>query len=270
MLLGYVFPWGKPYRNVIVTPATTSDCITNRSLLSNFSLRRKSQRASNRLQCGHKCNDGSKGDFPKTSSLVSICEGQSRKEKPSGDRGLVTNLKPLTAQCCMVSVLPCSLRAASKTEISCQPVSCIFHSLATSYFSSSRGLSGFCRPSILFGCPEMLLLMSPWLDVLPPRPQPLADPESRGTAASSAPRDRVQPITICSSSTGPGQTDSTNSLGWRGLLQVTCTVLPIQSRANWKIRSNLRTRQQANPDTADTLGRMLRANCPRTAMVSPG
>lgn len=99
---------------------------------------------------------------------------------------------------------------------------------------------------------------------------PPADPESRGTAASSAPRDRVQPITICSSSTGPGQTDSTNSLGWRGLLQVTCTVLPTQSRANWKIRSNLRTRQQANPDTADTLGRMLRANCPRTATVSPG
>lgn len=163
--LGMFFLWGKPYRNVIVTPATTSDCITNRSLLSSFSLRRKSQRASDGLWCGHKRNNGSKGDFPKTSSLVSLCKGQSRKEKPSGDPGLVTNLKPLTAQSCMVSVLPCSLRAASKPETSRQPFSCIFHSLATGYFSSSRGPSGFCRPSIPFSCPETLLSMWPWLDV---------------------------------------------------------------------------------------------------------
>lgn len=70
-------------------------------------LPRKSQKANDGLQFGQEQNDGFEKDFSKISTLVSLCKGQSRKEKPSGDLGLAMNPKPSAAQSCSYpSMLP--------------------------------------------------------------------------------------------------------------------------------------------------------------------
>lgn len=97
------------------------------------------------LQCSQERNDGFNRDFSRICTLASIRKGQSRKEKPYGDPGLVRNPKPSAAQ-------PCSYPSVlhGKPKVSLHLFSYIFPLLAT------------CYPEML--CLEMLLLMRMRLD----------------------------------------------------------------------------------------------------------
>lgn len=126
-------------RCVISTRATASDCISIYYFFFSFPRLFDKEKPKG---CGLALSrtTASRGVFQKNSTLASICKGQSGKEKPCGDPGLVTHPKPSRARSCWhLSVLPALSGQRESPRWLSSFFSCIFHSLAPGHFSSSGG-----------------------------------------------------------------------------------------------------------------------------------